>query len=260
MRPKCMLMISVFCLVCASSGFSLDDHSYAHGWYWGEDPVFDHFEDSEQKKEKRQRIKPSLSHQQKLREISKQLDEAKAHAILEPTEAHVKQYIVIQNKVIQMASGFSHTWQKVLLKHPALDYTVKHPTHNGAIQTIKKLDREKIDNTLSNFSKAYGLLFFYRGQEVLSDIQAQIMQRFSKTYHLSIIPVSLDGIGSRYFQHSRFDQGQAGKLGVETTPAIVALNPKTGMRFPIAYGVLSEAELAKRIVEVWSDVEEVPSP
>src|SRR5204862_194339 len=59
--------------------------------------------------------------------IAKQLDELKAKAILEPTEANVINYIRFQREQLDRASTFSDTWQRALWQNPDLDYTLQRP-------------------------------------------------------------------------------------------------------------------------------------
>ena len=70
---------------------------------------------------------PQMSAAERIATISKQLDELKARAILEPTEANVIAYVRFQREQLDRASTFSDTWQRALWQNPDLDYTLQRP-------------------------------------------------------------------------------------------------------------------------------------
>ena len=70
---------------------------------------------------------PQQSSTARLKEITKQLDELKARAILEPTEANVIAYVRYQREQLDRASTFSDTWQRALWQNPDIDYTLQRP-------------------------------------------------------------------------------------------------------------------------------------
>ena len=70
---------------------------------------------------------PQQSSTAQLKAITRQLDELKARAILEPTEANVIAYVRYQREQLDRASTFSDTWQRALWQNPDIDYTLQRP-------------------------------------------------------------------------------------------------------------------------------------
>ncbi len=70
---------------------------------------------------------PQVSAADRIAAIGRQLDELKARAILEPSEANVIAYVRFQREQLDRASTFSDTWQRALWQNPDLDYTLQRP-------------------------------------------------------------------------------------------------------------------------------------
>lgn len=75
---------------------------------------------------------------QRLEALQQRLKEARAKAVLEPTPEHVAEYIRLQNEVGQMAGVFSDVWRRVIWQNPELNYELKRPVNNAAIDTYNK--------------------------------------------------------------------------------------------------------------------------
>ncbi|OYW85099.1 MAG: conjugal transfer protein TraF, partial [Sphingobium sp. 32-64-5] len=104
---------------------------------------------------------PQQSAVDRMSAITRQLDELKARAILDPTEENVIAYVRFQREQLDRASTFSDTWQRALWQNPGLDYTLQRP-----VSTIGKrawLDNRKADRdaVLTNLGQRYGLFYFF---------------------------------------------------------------------------------------------------
>lgn len=154
-------------------------------------------------------------------------------------------FLSYQRYWLNEASIFQHNFQYALLRKPELDSTVKNPT--SAIGTSineqqKGLYRQK---AISELTKNYGLMFFYKGSDPYSEKQAIVLKDFAHRYQFTYIPVSVDGIVLDSMPHSRRDTGQAKRLNVGLFPALILVEPKTGQTVPVSHGFLTQDYLTE---------------
>jgi conjugal transfer pilus assembly protein TraF len=181
--------------------------------------------------------------------IAKQLDELKAKAILEPTEANVINYIRFQREQLDRASTFSDTWHRALWQNPDLDYTLQRP-----VSTVGKrlwLDNRKADRdaVLTSLGQRYGLFYFYAQSCGACEVFAPILRSVTDSHQMTVMAVSMDGGPSRDFPNYVVDSGQRARMGVpgNETPALVLFDTQTKRTIPVGYGVLSADEIMDRI-------------
>ena len=113
-------------------------------------------------------------------------------------------------------------------------------------------DQQKLteDAVIRELAKKSGLFFFYRSTCPYCQRFAPIVKAFAESYGLTIIPITTDGIALPEFPDSHPDQGQAEKFHVTVEPALFSVNPYTHQAIPIAYGLVSEAELKKHLLAI----------
>ena len=234
------------CLLFVSSCFAIDDNSLALGWYWGKSkPV-----------EKKNTEKPKIendtqvlrkSNSDILKDINLEVEEKKATAILEPTIKNITDYVAAQNKVVNLASGFTQMWSQAMLYNPELNYITKHPTDNYTQQIMREDKYKAIKASINIFSQTHGFLFFYEGNNTISTFQSKIVSNLAAKYGIAIIPVSLNGLPNQYFSQNIADKTKAKMLGVKVAPSLMAMDVKTKKITPLAVGVISEFELEEKI-------------
>jgi len=171
-------------------------------------------------------------------------------AILYPSEENIRDYIVLQNYIMSHSSQFSLLWQKTLLDYPVLNYTIAHPTENNAQHVQSVVEESQETAAIQALSKVYGLFFFYRGNNLLDQTLAPIIKGFADENHVSLIPISVDGVTLPIFPESRMDQGQAQSMHIQFFPALVLVDPTQGRYRPINYGFITVDELKKRYLEI----------
>ncbi|MHA3795546.1 conjugal transfer protein TraF [Sphingomonas sp. YL-JM2C] len=181
--------------------------------------------------------------------ITRHLDELKAKAILDPTEANVINYIRFQREQLDRASTFSDTWQRALWQNPDLDYTLQRP-----VSTVGKrlwLDNRKADRdtVLTSLGQRYGLFYFYAQSCGACEVFAPILRSVTDSHRMTVMAVSMDGGPSKDFPNYVVDSGQRARMGVpgNETPALVLFDTQTKRTIPVGYGVLSADEIMDRI-------------
>lgn len=240
MRSRAFLILLLF--TCANQTFAFEQgyfNDHAQGWHWYKDPKEHKLEEDDQN--------DPISQMNAVRAT---VERAQAKMVLHPTKENVKNYIVVQNKVSGNAAELSKTWREVLLENPELDFSLVHPTNNAARQVENDLTSKKEQTAIQALAKSSGLFFFYRSSCPYCVRFAPILKDFAETYGLTIIPITTDGISLPEFPNSYPDHGQAAKFQVKVEPALFIVNPYTHQAIPVSYGLTSEADLKRKILNI----------
>jgi len=192
-------------------------------------------------------IEPSAA--DRMTAITRQLDELKAKAILEPTEANVIAYVRFQREQLDRASTFSDVWQRALWQNPDMDYTLQRP-----VSTVGKrawLDNRQADRdaVLINLGRRYGLFYFFAQSCGACEVFSPILRSVTDSHRMAVMAVSMDGGPSRDFPNYVVDSGQRARMGIpgNETPALVLFDTATKRTIPVGYGILSADEIMDRI-------------
>ena len=235
------IIFACFMIALFNTVVLADQQNYKTGWHWYEEKKAN--DDVENGREKSTPV-------EQMSAIHAAIQNALDKAILNPDKENVSHYIALQNQLMAQSRKFEHTWQAVLLQHPDLDYSLVHPTNNTAKQVEYDQEKTKEDAVIRELAKKSGLFFFYRSTCPYCQRFAPIVKAFAENYGLMIIPITTDGIALPEFPNSHPDQGQAAKFHVTVEPALFSVNPYTHQAFPIAYGLVSEAEIKKHLLEI----------
>ena len=191
----------------------------------------------------------SPTYRQQLDKIGARLEELKAKAILEPTSDNIIAYVRYQREQLDRASTFADVWERAIWQHPDLDYTLQRPVSTlgkTAWLAQRKTDREAV---IASLSERYGLFFFYSSSCGACEVFSPIVRTLSDKYHLSVLPVSMDGGPTPAFPRFVVNQGQYEKMGLEggQVPALVLFDTYLKKPIPIGYGIMAEDEVLQRI-------------
>ena len=191
----------------------------------------------------------SPTYRQQLDKIGARLEELKAKAILEPSSDNIIAYVRYQREQLDRASTFADVWERAIWQHPDLDYTLQRPVSTlgkTAWLEQRKNDREAV---IPSLSQRYGLFFFYSSSCGACEVFSPIVRSLSDKYHLSVLPVSMDGGPTPAFPRYVVNQGQYEKMGLEggQVPALVLFDTYLKKPIPIGYGVMAEDEVLQRI-------------
>lgn len=183
-----------------------------------------------------------------LRTLQLEVEETKALAVMNPTVENVRDYISLQNQVSANAERFSIIWEQTKVLYPELDYSLQKPTDNAAKQVYLDEYQENRARSIRALADTHGLFFFFRSDCVYCQQFAPILKQFELMYGITIIGVSLDGIGIPGFTDFEIDNGAAEALGVVGTPSLFAVEPRTGKSFAITHGMMSMEDLSERML------------
>lgn len=213
----------------------------AKGWLWYDTP----------EKVKRPPVhKKSNSPLTKLKNFQHNIAIARARAIFDPTPSNVRQYILLQNYIVEKASRFSQIWELALLENPDLNYHILHPTENLGLKIMHHMHNQAQDQAIAILAHQYGLFYFYKGNDALSSAMAPVISEFSKIHHIALMSISVDGYLLTSLPLSKPDKGQAQSLGIRYFPALVLVDPKARKVKPLHYGFISGDELRQRFLDI----------
>lgn len=235
------MAIFIWCMPSSAKAESFWEENSV-GWHWYEDPS-----DNKSSPDNAYSTNEPIGEMDSLQHQVKQtLDQA----ILNPTEDNVRNYIILQNQIGDRAQKFTDVWRSVLLNFPELDFSLQHPTNNIAKEIDLDQTHQQEEAAIQHLAQRSGLFFFYRSTCPYCQRFAPIVKDFSQRYHLTVVPITTDGISLPDFPNSRIDQGQAARLKVTMEPALFTVDSETHRIIPVSYGLLSEDELRQRLLEI----------
>ncbi len=215
---------------------------HAEGWHWYKNTL-----EKEDKEPNNEAVKDPVK---EMKHLKATVEYALDQAILYPTDGNIKNYIALQNRISNQSSMFANIWQKVLLENPELNYSLVHPTNTLGKQVDMDIAHKKEDAAIAKLARESGLFFFYSSSCAYCRQFAPILKRFTTTYNITVIPITLDGKSLPEFPNSNIDKGQAAKFKVTVEPSLFAVNPYTRKAYPISQGIVSESDLRKRILDI----------
>lgn len=222
---------------CQSTGFF---ERHAEGWHWYEPQELETRKKESVTKDKQT---PTEMIEKQRKEIEQKLHEA----IVEPTQENIIAYIITQKALMDQSQRFSEAWQRVVMTTPSLDETLIHPVDQNARHVYYGEKNKEITKRIKDLSQEYGLFFFFKKACPYCHHFAPIVKHFAEKYGWSVLAVSLDGGSLPEFPYTRHDNGISGRLQVTHVPALIALHPQSGQTIPLAYGLVSESEIERRV-------------
>lgn len=171
-------------------------------------------------------------------------------AILYPSVENSQRYMRWQRFFTTQAGAFTQSMQAMMLQDPALDYNLQYSHYNNAAPLILAYQQQKETATITRLAKTNGLFFFYRGKNALDAKLAPSVVDFAQRYHLALITVSVDGTVLPGLPDRQIDHGQNRRMGVKAFPALFLVNPVKKTYQPVAYGFISETNLAQQFLNV----------
>lgn len=185
-----------------------------------------------------------------VRAIREELDRLKEVAVMTPTPENVRRFLDAQQFVMEKGAVFADVARRVVWASPELDYSLRRPTHNAAIQTWKVQRQADEGAAVAEVMRSHGLYFFLRGDCPYCHQLAPVLKYLESAYGVEVFPVSLDGGGLPGYPAPRPDNGIARLLGVSTVPALY-LMPRDDVAghapIPLGQGMLSADEIVQRI-------------
>ncbi len=181
--------------------------------------------------------------------MRKELEEARAAAILDPTTENVKDYLRRQKLMLEKASTFSDVFRRTVWTTPELDYTLERPVGALAKRLWSDRRRAERDGVLAKLGERYGLIYLGEAGCAGCRVFGPLLRAFSMRHGLDVLAVSLGGGPLEGWPEAVPDNGRAERLGLggAPLPAVVLFDTLTKEVLPVGFGVLAEDQLAERI-------------
>lgn len=253
MRILIAVLIALFSLHVAAENI-VQPASPFTGWHWYNEP--------KKKPSPPKPMPPEQSPAPQVPELSKlsAVEQAKVlkgytmealnRAILYPTAENTATYLRWQKFWTDRGSMFSQSFAAAQLQHPELDYNLEFPHYNSMAPYVQTRDQQQRQSAISELSREYGLFYFYRGTDPIDVQMAGVVADFARLNHISLIPVSVDGQIAPSVPDSRQDTGQRKAMNVSAFPALFLVAPRSRDYRALAYGFMTQDDLAKRFLNV----------
>ena len=192
---------------------------------------------------------PSQSATERVLEMRRALEEARASAVLDPTPEKVAAYLHLQQETLQRAAAFSDVFRRTVWATPELDYTLKRPVGALAKQLWSDERRVSREQALATLGERYGLIYLGHAGCAACRVFGPLLRAFATRHGLDVLAVSMSGEALEGWPEAVPDNGRAAKLGLAGTPvpAVVLFDTRTKRVLPVGFGVMAEDQLAERI-------------
>ena len=177
------------------------------------------------------------------------LGEARAKAVLEPSEANVAAYLHLQRDALDRAATFSDAFRRTVWAEPALDYTLRRPV--GALAKHLWADARRAERAaaLAKLGERYGLIYLGDERCAACRVFGPLLRAFAARHGLDVLAVSRSGSPLEGWPEAVADAGRAAALGLDGVPlpALVLYDTRTKRVRPVSFGVVAEDQLAERL-------------
>lgn len=181
-------------------------------------------------------------------QLRKELKRREDIAVMNPTEANIKDYLELWTITQDKASTFTDQWRRVVWQNPQFDYSVRNPNNNSAIKIQQDQLSRKKGETLSQLAKKHGLIFFFRSDCQYCHAMAPVLKYMQEQFGFDVLGVSIDGGSLPEFPNPRNGAAVATKWGVDTVPALfIASKNGTTDHARIGTGMMAFNEIVERI-------------
>ena len=186
---------------------------------------------------------------ERILEMRRALEGARATAILEPSTENVAAYLRLQQETLQRAAAFSDVFRRTVWATPELDYTLKRPVGALAKQLWSDERREARNTALARLGERYGLIYLGHAGCAGCKVFGPLLRAFATRHGLDVLAVSMSGEALEGWPEAVPDNGRAAKLGLagSPVPAVVLFDTHTKRVLPVGFGVMAEDQLAMRI-------------
>lgn len=235
LRFSLLLLIVMQCTSSANASFYKKS---GRGWHWYE---------SVSKQEEEKVIENKLSPTEQVMAIRKDAEEKLNAALVKPTEANLVAYIKAQEKIGARSEFFAKQWQRVIMTHPELDYSLKHPHSYNALHIYRAQASAAKKAKIKQLVKTHGLLFFFRGDCKYCQGFASVVKNFAQKYNWTVLAIQIGEVGLPEFPQAQRDNGIVSNMRIAHVPALIAIDPRNNKMLPLAYGYTSEDEIENRV-------------
>ena len=171
----------------------------------------------------------------------------------EPTVENLRAYLYLQRFAIDRSEQFAYAGQLAMMADPFLDETARTPNGGGIFSERQLLLDGVQHNILKKFFKKVGVLFFFKNDCYICNMQAQVLQYANRTLGVEVQAVSIDtpdknSIAAQIFPDYEISKESIQAYKLKALPATFFINTETKEVKPLVQGFLTLNDISKRSV------------
>ena len=229
------------------------------GWYWYEDPPedIDETEDESEVAENTKQLSEGEIALRQLEQQGKNWEAAAAQALINPTAENLAEYMRQTSQVSNQAYSFAQVGQQLIWTDPQFNYAAKggRPTSTQELFGYSEKKNEERGTVLSKIAEKKGLIYYFTSTCPYCKRFSPIIKKFAEQNGITIIPVSLDGVGVPEFPYPKKNYALGSKLEVEGVPAVFMVDPEQNAVAKVSYGFTSYSGLIDRLMAAYTRME-----
>ncbi|MDD2878575.1 MAG: conjugal transfer protein TraF [Acidiphilium sp.] len=151
-----------------------------------------------------------------------------ARALDNPTPKNVAAYYYLQKVMFDRAQNFADEASYVTKFTASLNQNNFIPMGNGTNNAVLNLIRQSKNKVIRMLSKKVGIWFFFKSDCPYCKLELPLVNQLVRTYGLSAVYISMNGKRLAKIPRDQIvmvDHGQAKRLGLVETPAVVMVWP-----------------------------------
>jgi len=227
------------------------------GWFWYEDPPEEDVPPEPMPpvpvpaKPKPDPVKAPEASPLSSEWFRKNMEKYRDKAIDNPSNENVTLYMYLQRVMLDKAERFAEASQVAVMSDAMLDENTRRPIATFGSAAKDEMATKGTEQAAKKLAATAGLWFFYSSDCNYCIKESGVLQGLRNTYGFKVLPIALDGLPlpNGDFRDFIKDQGQAKKMGVDTTPALFLVKPgNNGGVIQLGQGLLSGEELVGRAI------------
>lgn len=181
--------------------------------------------------------------------LRKNFDRIKEEAIENPDDKDkVRAYLYAVRVIQDKAQNFADSAHEIAKTDPYLDASSRVPISAAALRETLSLQDDAKRELLNIVGEKGGLWFFFDTRCKYCQYQHRILEQFKAQHpNIRMRYISLDGKAFPGMKNVYRDQGQARRLNLKITPAVVFVSPPANLSI-ISLGMNTVDELEKKTI------------
>ncbi len=162
----------------------------------------------------------------------------------------VRKYLLVQQEVLRRSDRFSRIWQEVIWTDPTFDRPDAMPMGSVAQALYEEQRTRQEQATLDGLRDSVSLLLAVQADCPVCETQWQILSNWATRYHFSVRPIarSLTTLPDSTIALPYPEILTA--LQVQEYPSLFLIQPSSGFLTRLGTGLLSEQEIATRLLRL----------
>ncbi len=182
----------------------------------------------------------------------KNMEKYRDQAIDNPSPGNVNLYMYLQRVMLDKAEKFAEASQVAVMTDAALDENARRPVATFGAFAKDEMAANGTKEAVRQLAEMAGIWFFFRSDCTYCVKESGVLNGLMNTHGFKVMAISLDGLPlpNGDFKDFVVDQGQAKKMGVDTTPALFLVKPEAneGGVIQLGQGLLSGEEIVNRSI------------